>query len=417
MANDLLKLLKERGFKLECRKELLSNGARSKVVAGPCKFQGMVGPIPIKGLIVVAETANAQIIRELAKIRLVELIPVAIIVTRDPPSKEIEELAGALGVIVTQAEVWGKQVEEKVKDYTVIPRLDTSSARKVFETRVKSDLLGLFGGVLSSKKLRFIGLKLAYFPLRCYEVLIHKLGEDDEVLETSKASLCFETASGSLVGVRDGVIYIRDELVRLGELDDDAINVLELISSMGAASINEIAEHLGESDRARIITDVLVELGLLEPDYNGLFHISPIRLENYVSPLTYLKEENLLTEGRPARCSRVLEPGFDLNKLDRIVGAFGLVKSTLNIYYPLYIGVFRKRKNGNYVDIAAIIDGVIGHRLEELEETIAGSNMVYQLDKIIEEITGSVEEECPEGEEGSEPARPTHSPREGSGPG
>ncbi len=416
LNDDLLKELRKQGFKVECRPELLSNGARRGVLAGPCKFQGSIGPIPVRGLLVVTETATPLVIRELAKLRVAESLPIAIVVTRDEPSKDIQELAGALGVIVTQLGLELK-LEEQVKNYTVIPRLDDNSARKIFESKVKGDLLGILGGMLASKKVRFVGLKLVYFPLRCYEVLVHKLDEEDEALEARKANLCFETATGSLVSIKDRMLYIREELVRLGELDDDAVNVIEIVSSIGSASLNEIAEHLGGTERARIITDVLVELGLLEPDYNGLFHVSPLHLEDYTSPITYFKNEGLLTEGRPAKCSKVFEPGFDLGKLDRIVRAFGLVESTSNIYYPLYIGVFRKTKNEKYVDVATIIDGVTGERMEDMEETIADSNMIYQLDRVIEEITGSVSEECPEQEEGSEPARPTHRPEQGSQPG
>lgn len=412
---DLLEELKKHGFKVECRPELFSNGARKNVVAGPCMIEGSIGPIPVKGLVVLVEAVSPIVVREMAKLRVAESLPIAIIVSETEPTRDIEELAVALGVIVTRigAEL---RVSEQVKNYTVIPRIDENGARRIFESRIKGDLLGILGGVMVSKKVKFAGLKLVYFPVRCYKVLIHRLDEEKEALEAVKADLCFETATGSLVSVKNGVLHPREELVRLGELDEEAVRVVEIVSSIGSASLNEIAEHLGGAEKARILADLLVELGILEPDYNGSLHVTPLHIEDYKSPLSYLENEGLLVEGRPAKCSRVLEPGFDLSRLDRLVKTFGLLEVIINIYYPVYIGVFHKVKNEKHVDIAAIVDGVTGKRLEELEETIADSNMIYQLDKIIEEITGSIEE-CEESEEGSEPARPAHRPEQGSQPG
>ncbi|MCE4600092.1 MAG: hypothetical protein F7C38_00800 [Desulfurococcales archaeon] len=399
MNVDPLDELRRLGFKVECRPELLSNGARDIVETGPCLFEGPLGPIKVKGLLVITEKPDPVLLKEIARIRISESRPLAIIVSKDNPGKDVEALASTLGILVSTLEAKLK-THKPSKEYTVIPQLDDSAARRIFEGKVKGSLLGLLGGVLAPKKVRFMGLRLVYFPLRCYDLLIHKLDEEAEALESRRSTLCFETATGTLVEARDGVIRLREELVRLGELEDEAVRVIEIVSSIGKASLSEIAEHLGDIERARVTTDVLVELGLLEPDYEGLFRVTALHLEDYGDPIAYYSERKLLIEGKPAKCTRRFEPGFELSKLDRIVKAFGLVEAVSTVYYPLYIGVFRKFKNERYVDVTTIIDAVVGERLEDLEEAIADSNMIYQLDMIVEEVTGEARtrEPCPKAE-------------------
>ncbi len=402
---DLIEDLRKKGFQIACEPELLSNGARKRVLSGPCFFSGTLGSLLLRGVFVVVDYATSDVIRDLTVIRMKKGVPLAFVIARDPPPRELELLATALGVGIIHGELRAI-VPERVEEYIVLPGIDAEVARKIFETRVKSSLSGILGGVLSSRKITFAGHRLVYIMIACYEVLVH-MREHGELLEAQRSNLCFETASGSLVGVERGRIAIREEFSRLGELDHEAIRVLEIIASGGRVSLNEIAEHFGDPERARVIVDFLVELGLIEPDYEGYFHIVEPRIEDYTSLRDYFAGKGKLVQGKPAKCARIIEPGFDLTALDKVVKAFGLIEGKCIIYYPIYIGIFRKfRNHERYVDTAAIIDGLTGERLEDLEEVLVSSNAIYQLDRIIEEVTSQLEEKCIED---SEPARPHHS--------
>lgn len=403
---DIVEALRDKGFRVACEPEAISPTLRRRVLQGPCLFSGTLGPLRIKGVLVLVDYTTSEVVKELAMVRLKKGVPLALVVSRDPPPRELVELASIMGVGVVQAE-FKPPSESGPVEYVILPEINEEAARKIFETKVRSSLTGIFGGVLSSKKVVFAGSRLAYIVIACYDVLLH-IREHGEVLEAQRSSLCFETATGSLVGVEKGRLRVREEFSRLGELNEEAIRILEIIAGGGRVTMAEIVEHFGDPERARMLVDFLVELGLVEPDYEGFFHVVEPRIEDYVSLKEYYAGKGKLVEGRPAKCARVIEPVFDLSILDRIVKAFGLVETESLVYYPIYVGVFRKYKNHKkYVDTAVIIDGVTGERLEDLEEILVDSNAIYQLDQIIEEVARNAKAECPEG---SEPARPAHSP-------
>ncbi len=71
------------------------------------------------------------------------------------------------------------------------------------------------------------------------------------------------------------------------------------------------------------------------------------------------------------------------------------MKEKVDVYFPVYIGVFKKKKKGDEgLEIATIIDAVWGRRLEDIEELVASSKVIYVIDEIINEIINKIEKKC-----------------------
>ncbi len=417
MASDLqdvIETLRGQGYRVECRPELGGRLA-AEGVRGPCVFEGTLGFIPVRGVFVKARSASRDVVRELVRLKADTGSALAVLVVEEEAPEPVAALASLLGVILVSGvpEAPPEAPREEAAEYTVPPVIDYNAAVKIMSTKIRNSIQGMLGSVFSQKKASFVGMRMAYLSLRCYDIVLHSLEESPEALETRKTVLCFETATGSLVGFDEEGLVIYEELMRLGELDDDAVRVLELLSKIRSASLNEIVEFVGSSEKARVIVNILEEFGLLEPDLEGFYRIAPLPVSEYTSPYRLLSDKGIIVRGRPPECMEVLGPGFDISKLDRIVSAFGLVESVSTLYYPVYIGVFRKRKDGKHVDVATILDAVTGRRLEDLEELIADSNVIYQLDRIIDDIVSGSAKQCPE-EEGLGTGSTASQPASGS---
>ena len=393
----IVSALRDTGFRVECEPRIKQAGPR---VEGPCRFEGRFGPFTLRGVVIYATEPDDGILRELIQVKVAYKAQVAVLVSSSRVPPGLRAAADALGIVIVEPEVpvEARRGEEyEPVDYTVKAVVDVGRAEELFRGKITASLRGLLGGMFSGTKVSFTGSILAYYTFRCYDVVLHAIDKSDEALESEETRLCFETATGTLVGVEDRELVVYEELSRLGELDEDAVSLLEQLSKIGTMSLNEVGEFVGGMERAKIVVNILVEFGLVEVDVGDQVSIAPIDVGNYRDLLGWLEKENLLLRGRPPACAERLGPGFEVEKLDRVVGALGLVKRVYNVYYPVYIGVFRKAKNGKYIDVTVLLDGVTGERLEEFEELIADSNVVFQLDKIVDRIvTGRAEEECEE---------------------
>jgi len=403
----IVSALRDAGFRVDCEPRIKQATTR---VEGPCRFEGRFGPFKIRGVLLYAAEPDDAILRELIQYKLEYKAQVAVLASAVHVPPGLRAVADALGIVIVEPEKAvadaARRLEE-VTDYTVKARIDRGQAEAIFREKIAASLKGLLGGVFSGVRVTFEGLVLAYYKFRCYDTMLHAIDKSDEALESEETRLCFETATGTLVGYEDGRLVVYDELTRLGELDDDAIAVLEQLSKIGTMSLNEIGELIGGIDRARIVVDILLEFGLVEVEVGDQVSIAPLELSDYRDLLTWLEGEGLLVKGRPPSCAETLGPGFDEKKLDRIVSALGLVRRVYNVYYPIYIGVFRKRKNEKAIDVSILLDGVTGKRMEDFEELIADSYVVFKLDEIVNNVlSGKAEKECEELGTGSTLSQP-----------
>ena len=376
------------------------SGASSWDISGSslCIREVLIDGISVKLGIVRINELNDKIIRELTSLKSyygLDVLAVDVHEARD--KEEAERLRGILGLLgIKLVTLPTEQAKEAtVRSLVVRTMINSRDASKIFTTKVKSQIIG-FMGSLAGRKVEFMGLEHAYLPFRCYNILYNRRFEGEGDLAATEAEYCFELATGSLVALEDDRITVTS-FMELGELDEVVITAYEYIGRKGEASIDELAEILGSADRAEIVVRMLVDYGLLEPV--GLNTYVPRGPEETSNMVKYFLERRLAVEGRPPRCSRILGPGIDVEVLDRIVRVWGAVRQVWDLYLPVYIGVFRKHKGREGVEIAAIIDAVWGKRLEDIEELIGSSSIIYIIDEIINEIIEGkkkVSEECKE---------------------
>ncbi len=361
-----------------------------------CIIRVEISGLEIKGAIIKTEKITPETIGALQYLRVAKDLDFLIVEPRAQPSKDLAEALKAYGIrIIGKEAIIKETLPEEV--YTVRPRISIDEARKIFETRIKSSLKGVLESMLYHRKIEFLGHVLAYYPMRCYQLLLHSQLEEASEIAAEEAELCFELATGSLVKLEDDILIVDTRIGQLGELEDEVISLITLIGERGEISLDEISEIVGSSEKAEIIVQILLDYGIIERVGLERFQLKPLEEKISHKVFTYLKEKGYLSKGRPSKCSLVLEPGIDVSKLDRLVKAFGRVTRIASIFIPVYIGVFRKKRNEHSREIVAVIDGIWGERLEDLEELIASSRMLYKIYEIMNELMKKQEiktEEC-----------------------
>ncbi len=402
--SSIVESLKAQGARVRCK------GPSYNGVTGLCIADVSIGGIPLRVLIVGVKSATPHTVKAVLEEKVDEDAHIAVLVAREPVDETVAELlAGIAGLVVVPESLIRGEAREEAPVYVIPHVVNRSDAEKVFRGRILSSLKG-FLGVFSQKKIEFVAASEAYLRLRCYKLTIHVIDEVPEALEAAEASLCFETASGSLVEFdEEEGLRVSDVLVRLGELEDETIEVIQLLAKNRTASIAEIAEHVGSFEKARVIVEILAEFGLVEFTSDEAVRISLPTLAEYRASMDRLL--SLARRSEKPSCEDVLGLEEVADKLDRIVGAFGSIEEVADIYYPLYVGVFKKYKDSKSIDVAIILDGVSGERMEDLEELIASSPAVFKLDDIINRINrGAVHprEECRGLGSGSTASQPPH---------
>ncbi|MCE4627932.1 MAG: hypothetical protein F7C34_02120 [Desulfurococcales archaeon] len=354
--------------------------------ASLCIKELTVDGVDVRLGIVRVNKLDSKIVRELASLKNyygLDVLAVDVHEARDTGEMgSVRELLSLLGIklVSLPPEHAG---ETRVRSLVVRTQINSRDAARIFTTKVKNQIAG-FMGSLAGRKVEFMGLEHAYMPFRCYNILYNRRFGGGGDLAATEAEYCFELATGSLVTLEDDEIVVTS-FMELGELDEIVITAYEYIGRKGEASIDELAEVLGSADRAEIVVRMLVDYGLLEPV--GLNTYVPRGPDETSNMVRYFLGKGLAVEGRPPRCSRILGPGVDTEILDRIVRVWGVVRQVWDLYLPVYVGVFKKKQKGREgVEIAAIIDAVWGNRLEDLEELIGSSSIIYIIDEIINEI-------------------------------
>jgi len=379
------------GFKVSCRHPY----AYHEGLKGPCLAEGRLGPVPVKVVIFHAPSGvNADMLRRIAASRVAEEADLAVVISRGTP-EIVRSAARLLGVLVLDEGAMGEEAEEAVESLVAEPAVSEVEAEEIFKSKILHSLRGLLGGVFGGRKVEYLGHSLAFLRLRCYRLALHAADVVPEALETMEASVCFETASGSLVEYTSGGLELSDILVRLGELEEESIEVVHLLARSPSASLAEIAEHVGSFEKARVIVELLAEFGLVEIGSDESVRLVVPIPEDYRDPLTALIESGAtrIHSGRPD-CESIIGLEEIVEKLDAIMPALGRIEEVKDFYYPIYVGVFRKYKDTRYIDVATIIDGITGRRSEDIEEMLAGSPAVFKLDSIIVKVARGSKPEC-----------------------
>ena len=381
---ELVQLLRSASIKASCAGELYHNG-----VKGPCIITIERGPLSLKGVVFYAKAENLdKAVLEAAKARIDNKAHMALIIVEGEPGERERRLLEAMGIAV----IAGKPVIEEApeEEYHIRPRI--REPEKALE-RAKPSSRGLLTGVLAGRqRVELLGYRWAYLKVRCYNIILNASDLVPDALEALEVILCFETATGSLVeySPEEGLV-LSDILVRVGELEEEPVEVIKYLAKAGRANISEIADIVGSVERARVVIDILSEFGLVEVDPDGSVRLIVAGIDAYNSP-----QEELFSMAEPGAptCGKTLEVQEVVDRLDEIVGSLGKLRKIVNLYYPVLIGVFRKYKDSRTIDVAVIIDGVTGRRMEDVEDAIAGTSAVLILDNIIEEIVSGSRDEC-----------------------
>ena len=331
---------------------------------------------------------------------------VLVVISDGMISEDILRIARKLGIeIISGRTIIGLRKESKLKElyeektYFIEPKYDAKEIEVIVkeEGYLSSGIISRF----SSKKHELVGIKLAYIPMYCFTTIIHSIDEEPEIIEAEDVILCFEALSGSLISIEDNELSVVDEWRQVGEIEDDVIDVLKLISELGSVSRTQLEEHFKDPN-IDLALDVLMEYGLVEPMGADLYKVEAPPIGDYRSPMEALRSQ--LKRGLPP-CGILFDAMINISKLEGILEAYGLVKDYTILYYPIYLAIIRKEKTGRRIDTVIMIDGISGARLKDIEELILDSAAIKQIDKVISDVESKVlqESNC-----SSEPARHPH---------
>jgi len=263
-----------------------------------------------------------------------------------------------------------------IEEYFVKPRVSREEVERLAEKHK---------GWLFSRRGEFIGARTVFLPLYCFTVLLHTLDYAPEALEARTETLCFDAVTGSLIGFDNGLVPM-ETWSGVGEISDEAIDVLLRISDLGEASIAELKEEFGPTVDIDSVIEVLVEKGLVEPIGEDAYTLAKPPVSGYKNPMA--AAQGFLEKGKPP-CGRILRSHVGLGKMERIVSAFGVIKSEALLYYPIHVLVYARRRGDKSVEVAVLIDAFTGERLAELEEMLAASPAVTEFDEVIDDVVRS----------------------------
>ncbi len=378
--------------RVQCKRPL----PRLNGVYGPCIAEVRAGPVTLRLLVFTSQNGlDAATVRKVASYKISEGADAAIILVKGEVDPAIQELAQVLGVRIAapKAELEKEAIVER--DYTIESRVAPEQAERIFRTKILQSLRGILGGVFTGRRVEYAGMAHSHVWVRCYKTTLHAADVAPEAIEAVELTVCFEMASGSMVEYDRGRgLVVGDVLVRLGELDDEVIEVIRYLSTASPARIAEVAEHLGSHERARVVIDLLAEFGLVEVEPDETVRLTAPLPSEYTPPTRILEEPGVtIIQGKPD-CELVIGTPEVADRVDTIVSALGTIEEITNLYYPIYIGVFQKYKDSKRIDVATILDGITGERREDLEEIIAGSPAIYKFDNIIEKVIRGERIEC-----------------------
>ena len=228
----------------------------------------------------------------------------------------------------------------------------------------------------------FMGARTVYLPLYCFSTLLHTVDYAPEAIEASGETLCFDAVTGTLITYDKGLAPV-EAWNGIGEISDEAVDILARIADLGEASLAELKEEFSGRIDVDAVIDVLLEKGLIEPVADDGYAVARPPVSGYRSPLRAV--ENVMKQGKPG-CGHILESHVPHAKMERIIKSYGIVREAAVLYYPLHTLVYSRGKGIRRIEVAVIIDGMSGERLAELEEMLAQSPAVVELDAIIDNV-------------------------------
>ncbi len=258
--------------------------------------------------------------------------------------------------------------EVALETYYIKPRIPLNTAEDILK---HYEGLGLF-----LKRKRLVKTDLVYLPLYelTAELTWRKIGEED--IEIRVINVYFETQKGCLASFdNDGTLSVGSRFGDIASLKYDAIIVLKLLVEKSEASFEELSEEL-EWDEKRLHR---VLLTLLDRD------LIDIEGERYVPklPEILLSEVDIrkfysLEKGRPKE-GEILKPKIDILKPYHVLVALNCeVTSRRLIYYPLYIGVYKREGEEAYS--FTVIDGNTGKTLDPVEVILGETGVLYDIE-------------------------------------
>ncbi len=397
-VKSLVELLLDSGFRVECRDGV--RGASGTIWKVDCVFSKDYSVFVLNGVILSSpDPPTISLIEHAYTIKNDTGSDKVIVVAPEPGDRPIKSLARKLGVVILTPTAikrahlrTGEEPEWKpIEAFHFLPLV---SGRHVAELVDKGTVLQSFlGSLFQGRRHKVLGARVAYIPLLCLHGFVHTLDKEPETLEAEESSLCFDMVSGSLVSADEGSITIVEEWSKLGELSDDAVEVLRYLGSMGTCSLSGLEEALKKED-LELVMEVLQDYGLVDNIGGDNYRIAKPPLEGYVSPVETAKEKRArLVKGLPG-CGTAFPALVGSDKLEKIVGIHGLFKEKAIIYYPLYVVVVLKERAGKRIETAMMFDALSGKRVEDFEEVIAETPAIIEVDKIINDVVekGGIEE-------------------------
>lgn len=397
-VKSLVELLADKGFTVECKDGV--RGASGTLWKVDCVFSKDYSVFVLNGIILSSpDPPTLSLIEHAFTIKNDTGSDKVIVVVPEPGDRSIKSLARKLGVaILTPSTIEraylraGEELEWRPLEVFHAPPLVRGSS--VVGLVEKGTILHSFlGSLFQGRRYRVLGARVAYIPLLCLHGFVHTLDKEPETLEAEESSLCFDMVSGSLVSVDEESITIVEEWSKLGELSEDAIEVLRYLGSMGTCSLSGLEEALKKED-LELVIEVLQDYGLVDNVGGDNYRVAKPPLEGYVSPLEAVRgKQAKLVKGLPG-CGTTFPALVGSDKLEKIVGVHGLFKERAVVYYPVYVVVVLKERAGKRIETAIMFDGLSGKRIEDFEEIIAETPAVIDVDKIINDVVerGGVEE-------------------------
>jgi hypothetical protein len=393
----LVELLRRKGFIVECKDGV--RGASGTIWRVDCVFSKNYSVFTLNGIILSSHAPpTISLVEHAYTIKNDTGSDKMVVVVPEPGDKPIKSLAKKLGVVIlTPHQIRETRVVEEERELGPLETFHLNPVVKGVEVVEQAEkgagLHSLLGSIFQGRRHKVLGARVAYIPLLCLHGFVHTLDKEPESLEAEESSLCFDMVSGSLVSMDEGSITIVEEWSKLGELSEDAIEVLNRVGSMGTCSLSSLEEALKNED-LELIIELLQDYSLLDNVGGDNYRVAKPPLDNYVSPVEAVRGKGLeLLKGAPS-CGSSFPALVGSEKIERIVEIHGFFRDKAIIYYPVYVVVTLKEKTGKRIETAMMFDGVSGRRIEDFEEVIAETPAIIEVDKIINDVVerGGVEE-------------------------
>jgi len=329
--------------------------------------------LTLRGAVIVVDRISDELVNELRAVRDSGGFDRIIVIARE--KRDSEGLPGIDFVSVDEVRALARMLE--AKEYHLEPRIP--------DERLKEIVAKHRGMII--KKGDYRGASLLYIPLYSMEVLAHRRGGLSSMMSTEKLWLSFDGLSGSLIGVDDrGSLTVIEQWMDLGTLDQTAISVYRYIVEEGLVTLPQLEARFKDINNLTEIVSLLSEYNLVEETEYNIYSPKSPPLRGYRSPAEHYK--NSLKEGRPGE-GAVLDPAADLYALEQLAEGICRIEERMILYYPVYLIVYTKDKDGRISVTEVLIDGLTGERLYEIEDLMARARDQKLLDPILEEIIGA----------------------------